>query len=285
MTSVLGPTSIRVTFSASNAESYDIQYTRVVGTDQLLCTDVPGDAMTASDVASPYDITNLEEFSSYDITVTAVFPGSTVIPTTERATTSPAGVINCLYYDYGLIFVISCTVPAAAPRDLVSITVLSTSITVGWNAVACIERNGVIDNYIVWFGVEGGVQSNLTVDTTRTHSISGLSPSTRYSVSVAAMNSVGTGPFTATLIVETSGIVVTFKTSLHHCLHVYIIILFHWFYSPESTHWSDGCSRWSHQYPCHLDCTSLRLLCHHWLPHHLHQDWWQWPTECNCYRI
>ena len=99
------------------------------------------------------------------------------------------------------------TAPAAAPRDLVSTTVLSTSITVGWNTVECIERNGVIDNYIVRFEPEGRVQSNQTVDTTRTHSVSGLSPSTRYSFSVAAVNSVGTGPFTAPpLSVETSGI-------------------------------------------------------------------------------
>ena len=91
MTSVLGPTSIRVTFSASNAESYDIQYTRVVGPGQQLCPDNE-DTMTASGVTSPYDITNLEEFSSYDITVTAIFPGSTMIPTTERAMTSAAGI-------------------------------------------------------------------------------------------------------------------------------------------------------------------------------------------------
>ena len=115
---------------------------------------------------------------------------------------------------------ISCTAPAAAPRDLVSTTVLSTSITVGWDPVECIERNGEIINYIVRFGPEGGVQSNYqTVDTTRTDSFSGLSPSTRYSFSVAAVNSAGAGPFTATpLIVETSGIyMVNLKISLHIC--------------------------------------------------------------------
>ena len=86
-----------------------------------------------------------------------------------------------------------------------STAVLSTSITVGWDPVVCIERNGVIDNYIVRFGPEGGVQSEQTVGTTRSHSVSGLNPSTRYSVSVAAVNSAGTGPFTATLTVMTNG--------------------------------------------------------------------------------
>ena len=70
----------------------------------------------------------------------------------------------------------------------------------------CIERNGVIDNYIVRFEPEGGVQqSEQTIGTNRTHSANGLSPSTEYNFSVAAVNSAGTGPFTAALIVMTDG--------------------------------------------------------------------------------
>ena len=100
MTSVLGPTSIRVTFTQPSgnlaAESYDIQYARVTGAGQTLCNSVE-DTGTIIDVQSPVTITNLEEFSSYDITVTArVF--SAMRATTEQAImTSPTGVINCFY--------------------------------------------------------------------------------------------------------------------------------------------------------------------------------------------
>ena len=99
MTSVLGPTSIRVTFTQPSgtlaAESYDIQYTRVILAGQTLCGSVGGTGAT-TDVQSPFIISSLEEFSSYDITVTArAF--SAMHATTERAMTSPAGVINCLY--------------------------------------------------------------------------------------------------------------------------------------------------------------------------------------------
>ena len=98
-TSVLGPTSIRVTFTQPSgslaAESYDIQYTRVIGAGQQLCGSVQ-DTGAATDVQSPSTITNLEEFSSYNITVTArAFIA--MLTTTERATTSPAGVTNCFY--------------------------------------------------------------------------------------------------------------------------------------------------------------------------------------------
>ena len=102
MTSVLGPTSIRVTFTQPSgslaAESYDIQYTRVTGAGQTLCANVQ-DTGATTDMQSPVTITDLEEFSSYDITVTArvfsVF--SAMRATTEQAMTSPAGVINCFY--------------------------------------------------------------------------------------------------------------------------------------------------------------------------------------------
>ena len=95
MTSVLGPTSIRVTFTQPSgslaAESYDIHYARVTGAGQTLCDSVE-DTGADTDVQSPFTITNLEEFSSYDITVTArAF--SAMRATTEQAImTSPAGV-------------------------------------------------------------------------------------------------------------------------------------------------------------------------------------------------
>ena len=98
MTEVLGPTSLRITFTQPSgtlaAESYDILSTRVVGSGQELCSNRsdPDDSMTVSGVASPYDVTNLQEFSSFDITVTAIFPGSTM-PTTVQNTTSTAGTI------------------------------------------------------------------------------------------------------------------------------------------------------------------------------------------------
>ena len=90
---VQSPTSIRVTFTQPSgslaAESYDIQYTRVTGACQTLCGSVE-DTGATTDVQSPFTITNLEEFSSYDITVTArAFNAMRTI--TEQAVTSPAG--------------------------------------------------------------------------------------------------------------------------------------------------------------------------------------------------
>ena len=98
---MVNSTSIRVTFTQPSgslaAESYDIQSIRVRGVGQDLCRDRnnPNDTMTASGVASSYDITNLQEFSSYNITVTAISPGPMpmMLAKTVRNTTSAAGTV------------------------------------------------------------------------------------------------------------------------------------------------------------------------------------------------
>ena len=93
MTSVLSPTSIRVTFTQPSgnldAESYDIQYTRVTGAGQTLCGGVGGTGNTTN-VTNPFTITSLEEFSSYNITVTA-YAFSAMRATTEKAMTLHSG--------------------------------------------------------------------------------------------------------------------------------------------------------------------------------------------------
>ncbi len=88
------------------------------------------------------------------------------------------------------------TVPISAPQNLQSIATDETSITVQWDAVACIDRNSEIRGYklrcigcsyeetIPGSGGEGGVNT-----------ITGLSPLTTYSIEVAAVSDSGIGPF------------------------------------------------------------------------------------------
>ena len=85
----------------------------------------------------------------------------------------------------------------------------STSITVQWGAVDCIHRNGNITGYIVSYGVQGnGSTQTVNVsggEATQTI-ISGLTPSTNYSIEVAAVNSVGTGVYSNVIFHLTRGI-------------------------------------------------------------------------------
>ena len=88
--------------------------------------------------------------------------------------------------------------------------VTSSSITVQWGAVNCIQRNGDITGYSVRYGVQGdGSTQTVSVsggDTSET-TISGLDSSTNYAIEVAAVNSVGTGKYGSPTTETTDGII------------------------------------------------------------------------------
>ena len=85
--------------------------------------------------------------------------------------------------------------------------------------VPCIHRNGEITGYSVRYGVQGQSTQTMSVsgaDTTET-TISDLMSSTTYSIEVAAVNSVDTGPYSDPITVETpqSKHVYTRDNSIH----------------------------------------------------------------------
>ena len=91
--------------------------------------------------------------------------------------------------------------PSAPPTSVSASEVTSSSITVQWGPVDCADRNGDITGYSVQYGsktvsVSGDSSGGMYV-------ISGLMPSTTYSIQVAAETSAGTGPYTSPLTIET----------------------------------------------------------------------------------
>ena len=69
----------------------------------------------------------------------------------------------------------------------------------------CLDRNGEITGYIAQAVRNGMVEGTTSVgDGARQVTISGLSPSTTYSVQVAAVNGAGTGSY-SDVYVRTSG--------------------------------------------------------------------------------
>ena len=99
--------------------------------------------------------------------------------------------------------------PSTAPTCVSVSEVTSTSIVFQWGTVDCIHRNGDITGYTVRYGVQGnGSTQTVTVSgggSTQTI-ISGLTPSTNYSIEVAAVNSVGTGVYSNLIFHLTRGI-------------------------------------------------------------------------------
>ena len=70
----------------------------------------------------------------------------------------------------------------------------------------CLDRNGEITDYAVTARSSDGMEVTAVADVAnRRATISNLSPSTQYTVSVAAVNSVDSGP-TTDIIVNTTGL-------------------------------------------------------------------------------
>ena len=99
------------------------------------------------------------------------------------------------------------TVPSSTVISLSAGTVTARSITVQWEEVPCLHRNGEITGYTVVARTSGEDERVVNVNdgNARSATVSGLTPNTEYTVSVAAVNSAGTGPATS-IVVETKGI-------------------------------------------------------------------------------
>ena len=92
------------------------------------------------------------------------------------------------------------------PVEVQSVTITPNSITVQWREVECLGRNGVITGYTVQVLRNGGVEETVEVGgNVQEATVPELTPSTTNSVQVAAVNSVGTGPFTGSIFFQTEG--------------------------------------------------------------------------------
>ena len=162
---------------------------------------------TITDGSTTYNITRLEEDSCYSITVkTLTLSNNTKV--SMAVVTSEAGE---RVFIYGLeavamsSLVVIIPAPSAPPSSVSLSEVTSSNITVQWRPVDCIHRNGAITGYSVQYGsdnvsVSGDSSGGMYV-------ISGLMPSTAYSIQVAAETSVGTGPYSTAIYELTAGMI------------------------------------------------------------------------------
>ena len=85
-----------------------------------------------------------------------------------------------------------------------------TIVFVSWERVDCIDRNSEISRYTVRYGPVGGTAVNASVSGTNhlAYTAVGLTPSTNYSIEVAAVNSDGgVGPFSSPIFVRTPDLI------------------------------------------------------------------------------
>ena len=113
-------------------------------------------------------------------------------------------IIVLLFADK-LIF-LTLLAPSNASHAVTASATGPTVVFVSWKRADCIDRNSEISRYTVRYGPVGGTAVNTSVPGTnhRTYIAIGLTPSTNYSIEVAAVNSDGgVGPFSSPIFVRT----------------------------------------------------------------------------------
>ena len=203
-------TTITISWTSVGSEgvSYEIMWERDTS---LKCTGFSDmGSTTITDGSTSYDITELEEDSTYSITVTTSnSAGSSAVSNTVTAMTMEAGERQSLLVAMHVL--LKCMTIPAAPSHSVALNsvsvseVTSSSITVQWWTVPCIHRNGLIIGYRIRAMTSGEDDRMETVGYVREATITGLTPSTEYTVSVAAVNSQGTGPYSDGIVLSTNG--------------------------------------------------------------------------------
>ena len=92
--------------------------------------------------------------------------------------------------------VCTCTVPSSPPEKVRVIVVNSTTLTVSFSPPPIIDQNGKLTGYVIRYNGEVGSGDIKSVTSTTTNLfLSRLNMLVSYSVTVAAVNGNGTGPF------------------------------------------------------------------------------------------
>ena len=112
-------------------------------------------------------------------------------------------LVVSLYKEVVLKYVLfSFIAPSGPPVIVMSPTVSSRSITVNWNEIPCIQRNGRIIRYEVEFEPSG--EGTTSMISGRSFTANGLTPFTNYTFQVRGVNSESPGPYSDLITITTS---------------------------------------------------------------------------------
>ena len=204
---IVTATTIRITGSVpgSVVTRFEVEWQRHTSVG---CSNVNERTISVNGAFTSHTITGLEPGNSYTITVTVsnsagTAPDSSPVTAMTPETGERERVPDTQFKSW---FVLSSTAPTGAPDGVSEGLVTANSITVQWGEVPCMDRNGEITGYTVEVTLSGMVveTENVNGGSAREATVSGLTPSTQYTVTVVAINSVGSGPFSG-ISITTAG--------------------------------------------------------------------------------
>ena len=94
-------------------------------------------------------------------------------------------------------------VPGSGPPNVNAEAVGYDKIKVAWGELPCVEHNGLITGYVIKASLNEEIVNTISVGNSTTGTLTGLLPLRMYTVSVAAVNSLGTGPYSDPVVLTT----------------------------------------------------------------------------------
>ena len=164
------------------------------------CSNIEDHENDISGSLREYNITSLEEFTNYSISVTAVNQRGSSSYTTvyqqTKSTSKSARITYLLCYVLFIWYVVvqyniepGCCVPR--PTTTVGLT----TFTATWAEEQCSIRNGLVTNYVIVYGEANTTTIGSSESNIRNFTAKHLFPSTTYVIKVALNNTVGVGPY------------------------------------------------------------------------------------------
>ena len=204
--------------SANSVNEYEIKYNFSVNAHPHFCiTNSESSPVTVIDNSMMHALMDLEEDADYFISVTAISRDNQSEirsdPGTLLTTTLSAGEwIHTHYECFMIIIWLFFTAPSGAPQNITATFTDFTNITIQWDRVECLQRNGDINQYRVMYYPTSNSNNNAirfvdgTGDNERVFTAVGLLPRTRYTFSVQAYYAMAMDLHvpSATVDVETS---------------------------------------------------------------------------------
>ena len=206
---IVTTTFIRITGSVSSGSvvtGFVVEWQRDTSVG---CSDVNERTISVNGAFTIYTITGLEPGNRYTITGT-VFNSAGTAPVSSPVTamTLETGERERVPdTQFKSLLLLSSTAPTRPPDGVSEGPVTANSITVQWGEVPCLDRNGEITGYTVNATLNGMVVAteNVNDGSAREGTVTGLTPATAYTVTVAAVNSAGIGPFSDGISITTAG--------------------------------------------------------------------------------
>ena len=93
-----------------------------------------------------------------------------------------------------IVLLLCNTVPSGFPQDVSIDSIKSQRVEISWSPPLLEERNGIITSYTVTVSRQGSDSSIQLTSPTTSISVSMLNPFTSYTITVAALTSIGVGP-------------------------------------------------------------------------------------------